>query len=302
MFDLVVNGGGPLTLNYEKPGSLPAQRQVTVPWQDYAFTKDVVLISPDPQVTTIDLSSSTNMRVAQGSVVTDDNGSRQATVLFPQGTQAEMVLPDGSTQPLTTLHVRATEYTVGDTGPQAMPAPLPPSSAYTYAVELSTDEAIAAGATEVRFNQPLPFYVDNFLDFPVGTTVPLGSYDRQQGVWLPADNGTVIKVLSITDGVADLDTNGDNAADDAATLATLGITVAERQQLAFRFGSGQSLWRVTLTYFPVRLQLAGGSSRRRYYAQWPGPRDRHDRYGWGAHTGYFRDRSERGNRLLQPGS
>ena len=36
-----------------------------------------------------------------------------------------------------------------------MPAELPPNTAYTYAVELSADEAIATGATEINFNQPI---------------------------------------------------------------------------------------------------------------------------------------------------
>ena len=76
--------------------------------------------------------------------VTDADGTRRATLLFSEGTDAEMVLPDGSTEPLDELHVRATEYTIGDAGPDAMPAVLPPSSGYTYAVELSADEAVDA--------------------------------------------------------------------------------------------------------------------------------------------------------------
>src|SRR5258708_3408116 len=35
MFDMAVNGGGLLTIDYEKSGLLPAQRQVNVSWQDY---------------------------------------------------------------------------------------------------------------------------------------------------------------------------------------------------------------------------------------------------------------------------
>jgi hypothetical protein len=34
VFDLAVNGGGSLTVDYRMAGYLPAQRQVTVPWQD----------------------------------------------------------------------------------------------------------------------------------------------------------------------------------------------------------------------------------------------------------------------------
>ncbi|MGH6930935.1 MAG: Ig-like domain-containing protein, partial [Dongiaceae bacterium] len=155
-FDMAVNGGGLLTINYEKPGYLPAQRQVQTPWQDFAIAEEVVLVALDAQVTSIDLTSDAPIQVAQGSVSTDADGSRQATMLFPEGTQATMTLPDGTTQPLTNLHVRATEYTVGTNGPKAMPGPLPPTSGYTYAVELSVDEALAASAARVDFSQSLP--------------------------------------------------------------------------------------------------------------------------------------------------
>jgi hypothetical protein len=83
--------------------------------------------------------------VVQGSTVADVDGTRQATLLISLRTGAEMVMPDGTREPLTTMRVRATEYTVGALGPAAMPAPLPPASGYTYAVEFSVDEALAAG-------------------------------------------------------------------------------------------------------------------------------------------------------------
>ncbi len=245
-FDLVVNGGGYLTLNYQKAGYLPAQRQANVPWQDFVVMDDVLLIALDSQVTTIDLASGAPFQVAQGSVVTDTDGTRQATLLFPQGTTATMTLPDGSTQPLSTLQVRATEYTVGTNGPQAMPAELPPTSAYTYAVELSVDEAIAAGAKTVQFSQPIPFYVDNFLNFPVGIQVPLAYYDREKTAWVPIDDGRVIKVLSIVGGVAQVDTTGDGAADNGVAL---GMTEAERQRIASLYPAGKTLSRMAVTHF-----------------------------------------------------
>ena len=49
MFDLAVNGGGLLTVNYAASGFLPARRQVNVPWQDYVASADVVLIALDPR-------------------------------------------------------------------------------------------------------------------------------------------------------------------------------------------------------------------------------------------------------------
>ncbi|WP_201092970.1 PKD domain-containing protein [Thiocystis minor] len=246
-FDLAVNGGGYLTVNYAKDSYLSSQRQSNVPWQDSVVLDDVVLIGLDPQVTTIDLADTTQVQVARGSVQTDDDGSRQATLLFPPGTQASMVLPDGSTQPMTTLSVRATEFTVGPNGPRAMPAALPPNVAYTYAVDLNADEARAAGATKVTFAQPVPFYVENFLGFPVGTGIPLGYYNEERGVWEPYDNGITLKILRIVDGLAELDTNGDNLADTGTPA--LAITEDERRRLADLYAAGQTLWRVLIPHF-----------------------------------------------------
>jgi len=200
-------------------------------------------------VSTIDLATASDVQAAWGSVVTDVDGARQATLLFTPGTQATMLRPDGTTQPLTTLHVRATEYTVGDSGPLAMPAQLPSHSAYTYAVELSVDEAVAAGAPPVQFTQPVLFYVENFLNFPFEVPVPMGFYDRENGLWVASQNGRIVALISITDGVADVDSDGDGVSDDAAMLAALGITDAERQRLASLYEAGQSLWRIPISHF-----------------------------------------------------
>jgi RHS repeat-associated protein len=247
MFDLVVNGGGFLTVNYAKNGFLRAQRQADVPWQDFVVIPDVILIPLDTQVTTINLSTPA-LQVARGTVQTDGDGSRQATLLIPQGTTATRVMPDGSTQSLTGLSIRATEFTVGFNGPQAMPAELPPNVGYTYCVELTEEGAEQAGAARVEFSQPLPYYVENFLGFPVGTIVPSGYYDRQKAVWVPSPNGVVIRIVSVTGGLADLDLNKTPGA-DPSLYASLGITDAERQQLATLYTIGQELWRVPITHF-----------------------------------------------------
>src|SRR5205823_5953354 len=44
LFDLAVNGGGPLTVQYAKSGYLVGQRQVTPAWQDYLWLPEVALI------------------------------------------------------------------------------------------------------------------------------------------------------------------------------------------------------------------------------------------------------------------
>lgn len=247
-FDLAVNGGGLLTVKFERNGYLSAQRQANIPWQDYTQLEDIALVPQDSHVTLIDLSVASTVQVARGRAVADQDGARTATLLFPEGTHATMTLPDGSTQPLATLHVRATEYTVGPNGPKAMPAELPPTIGYTYCVELGVDEADAVEAKGITFNQPIPFYVENFLGFPVGGHVPVGYYDRDRAEWVPSPNGRVIKILSQTAGLADLDISGSNAVADAASLAALGITDAERARLAGLYATGQTLWRVPLPH------------------------------------------------------
>ncbi|MBI4508747.1 MAG: hypothetical protein HY698_03860 [Deltaproteobacteria bacterium] len=253
LFEMAVNGGDIYTVVFELEGFLSAHRKVTTSWQRYSAVPDVVLVPLDENVTTVDLLSS-ELQVARGSVVQDEDGRRQATLLAPPGTTATMKLADGTSVPLTTLHVRATEYTVGESGPAAMPAPLPPSSGYTYAVELSVDEAADAGAITVEFDPPLPFYVDNFLGFPVGIPAPVGLYDRERATWVAEESGRVVKIIDVSSGVAQVDTLGFGTADNGVDL---GMTERERRELASLYSVGTSLWRVTLPHFtPCDINLA----------------------------------------------
>ncbi len=268
MYDMAVNGGGQLTVNFARSGYLTAQRQENTPWQSYAYIDSVVLVQFDPKVTVVRLGGD-SISVARGSVVTDRDGTRQATLLFKPGTQATMkivhftyqpvtscnlarlvkVPTDTETVPLDSISVRATEYTVGQNGEQAMPAALPPSSFYTYCVDFSSDEAVAAGATSVTFSEPVPFYLQNFLKFPVGTVIPAGYYDKDKGSWMALANGLVIGIIDTANGVAAIDLNGDGTPADSAALAALGIDRLEQERLATLYGSGQNLWRVQVTHF-----------------------------------------------------
>ena len=160
-----------------------------------------------------------------------------------------MVMPSGTTVPMDTLTIRATEYTVGPDGPMAMPAPLPPSSAYTYAVELSADEALAHGATSVEFSQPLPFYVENFLGFPVGGAVPAGYYDRARAAWVPSENGRVIQVVSLSGGFANLDVDGDGTADSGGGAQRPRDHRCRTPAPGGVVYGGAELWRVPITHF-----------------------------------------------------
>jgi len=250
-FDLAVNGGGLVAVRYEKAGYLSAQRQVNVAWGDYVNLDDVVLIPRDELVTRITLGATTTaMQVARGTVQTDADGTRRATVLFPPRTTAGLVQLDDTTLPTSTLNVHLTEYTVGSNGPQAMPAELPSTSAYTYAVDLGAEEAVTkVNGRDVVFNQPVFFYVENFLNFPVGGIAPAAFYDRDKSAWIPSENGGVIKILSVSSSLASLDIDGSGQPATATALLTLGVTDDERQQLATLYKPGQSLWRVPIRHF-----------------------------------------------------
>ena len=249
-FDLAVNGGGPVTIEFSKPGVLPVQRQVDAPWQDFVLLdEEVVMTALDGQVTEIETGSTEPIQTARGTEQADLDGERQATVMFKAGTEATMTLEDGSKQPLETMHVRATEYTVGARGEEAMPGDLPATSGYTYAVELSVDEAIEAGATQVDFSKPVSFYLENFLEFNVGSVVPVGYYDRKKGDWVASENGRVVAVVGEANGRAQLDLDGDGAAETGARLDELGVTDAELAEVAELYQPGQSLWRVQLEHF-----------------------------------------------------
>jgi RHS repeat-associated protein len=248
-FDLAVHGGDRVTLAYGKSGYLPAERSLQLNWEEFAVAPDVVLAQPDSRVTAVDLTQQQGIQVARGTPVADADGSRQATLLFAPGTTALMRFPDGSTQPLTTLQVRATEYSTGAMGPQTLPADPAPDMTYGYVVELSVDAAVAAGATRVEFSQPVPLYVENFLGTPVGQAMNAASLDRDRGAWSPETTGLVVKILSVTNGAADLDLAGNGQPASSSDLAAQGISDGERQQLATLYPVGQTLWRLRVGHF-----------------------------------------------------
>jgi RHS repeat-associated protein len=253
VFDIAVNGGGELTLVFERRGYLRVERRAFAAWQDYTVLPDVVMTALDPVVTTIDLPSSLP-QIAIGSEINDEDGRRQPMLLVPSGVSASMAGPDVSV-PLNRLSVRLTEYTVGLNGPAAMPAPLPANSGYTYAVELSADEAIAANVVKVYFSKPLYFYVDNFLNLAVGASAPTGTIDQIRtldngtSTWEASASGRVVKVLAVINGMAELAVDGSGLPATAGALLALGVTDEERAQLARSFEPGKTLWRIPIAHF-----------------------------------------------------
>ncbi len=249
-YSLAVNGGGLMTVAFAKDGYLDSERQLDVPWQDYVWVEDVALTPLDAAATQVDLAGgSDEVQVARGTEVQDEDGRRQATLMFAPGTSAEMVLPDGERRAVTDATVRATEFTVGDAGPERMPGELPATSAYTYAAEFNLDEALRADARSVRFSKPVAAYIENFLDVPVGVGIPTGYYDRQAHAWKPMTDGRVVRIVSEQEGVAEVDVTGDGVASTATQLDTIGIDLAERRRLAELYEPGDTLSRLTMRHF-----------------------------------------------------
>ncbi|EQD49544.1 YD repeat-containing protein, partial [mine drainage metagenome] len=249
-FDLAVDGGGWLTLDYEKTGYLEAERAVRTPLQDYAIAPTVALVRPDSRRNPVVFGAGAPLEVAEGSWESDASGRRRATVIFPAGTEATYVAPDGHSELLSRGDVRITEVTVGALGPEAMPAALPATSAYTYAVDLALGPELVGGG-KVEFNQPVDLYVNDFLKFPAGTVVPVGTYRFGRGQWVAGANGIVLKVLGVQGGEAQIALSGQDVAATPAELAQYGFTGAELGALAQRYRPGTLLWRVPLRHFSV---------------------------------------------------
>lgn len=250
-YDLAVNGGGVLNLNFRKSGYLAVQRTLDVPWQDYVGVDEVVMLAEDPNVTVLTMPA-TNMQAAVGSFTSDGDGTRRAVVLVPAGTRAWIYTAAGATQETATLTTRFTEFTVGSNGLAAMPGDLPATVAYTYCLSMGTAEAERKVAgKDVLFSTNVYFYVDNFLGMPEGIGVPMGYYDDEGGAWVPSADGRVLKMVG-TDGAGlariSLTTNGTEAS--AAELAALGIADEERRQLAVQYPAATNgLWRVPIAHF-----------------------------------------------------
>ena len=174
-FDLVANDGGSLTVDYRKTGFIDACRVISVPKQDFFTLPTVTLLQEENGKTIVPLKGATEAQLAQASVVSDERGDRQAAIFFPQGVSAAVIPALGQTQAVEQVSLKLTEYTVGSNGLSAMPLELPSGVAYTYAVNLGSDEArLRVGGQDVLFDKPVYFYVQNFLGFPAGNSCAVG--------------------------------------------------------------------------------------------------------------------------------
>jgi hypothetical protein len=78
----------------------------------------------------------------------------------------------------------------------------------------------------------------------------VGFYDRDRGVWVPSNNGKVVKLLDTdSDDIVDaLDANGDNLPDDLDSDGSYDNEVAGLDDLA-AYPPGSTFWRVSVSHF-----------------------------------------------------
>lgn len=228
---------GPLVIDVRAAAFLPLQRSVDVERLDFTHLGTLVVTRLDSKSTAL-ATATGGLHVA--SARTDTFGTRAVRLYIPPGTTASLRFADGGTQPTPTVTVRVTEATVGAAGPQAMPASLPPQTAYTFAADFTVDEAIAAGAAGVTFSGPVAFALENFLHAPVGASIPQGSYDATTGRWEAQPNSTVLKVLP----QGQVDTDDDGQAD-----TEIPLLAGEADALASQFPPGTTVWRGVTTHF-----------------------------------------------------
>ena len=242
-FSIPVQGGGVMTMSFQKEDYITVQRKIDVPWKDIAVLEPFKMITEDTASTAVAFDGSSSTVIThESTAVTDEFGNRSCSLVFRGDNHAYAVDDEGNEMfELETINVRATEFTTQD----AMPAQLPPNSAYTYCVELSVD-----GIKNVVFEDPVVAWVDNFLGFDVGMVVPVGYYDRIGSVWVPQNNGVVVRLLDENmDGVVDaLDADGDNIADDLNQNGAYDDEVKGLEDSS-RYVPGATFWRVEVTHF-----------------------------------------------------
>ena len=245
-YAIPVDGGGELTVEISAPGHLQVQRKKETGWNRIDMVETVALTRVDERGTTVILNGNPDtFTVHHSTPQTDGDGTRAAHLVFSGDTAISVVHADGSSSALLVPPVvRASEFT----RPKAMPAPLPPTTAFTYCSDLTLD-GLEAGDS-VRFSRPVTMYVDNFLRFPVGEVVPVGYYDRAKALWIPSDNGRVVRLLDLNgDGRVDaLDATGDGLPDDLDGDGAMADEVAGLGSDASML-PGSSYWRVEIRHF-----------------------------------------------------
>ncbi|MGC4068869.1 MAG: hypothetical protein QM784_30345 [Polyangiaceae bacterium] len=246
VYDLAVNGGSRLLLDVTLEGHLPAQRAITPGWQRHHYLGELGLAVANGETSRVSTDSDSSHAIS-GPRTDDDYGKREPLIVFQPNTVAHAVLADGTEEKLSRITVTVTEYPLAGTQ-QYLPGS-PQSNSLSYGLDFAVAEAKELGASHVAFSEPVSIYVENFLELPVGASLPLGYYDMDQGQWEQGKSGQVIEILDIEDGRAVVDANGDGEADELSELEELGITESDSKHLADRYAAGAELMHSQVNHF-----------------------------------------------------
>src|SRR5690606_28807098 len=163
-YDLVVNGGGVLVLDFEHEGHIHVQRSVATDWQREHVARVVGLVPLSEKQHRVSVGRG---NAVAAELIDDDYGKRQPFLVFPEWLEAEAVLSDGETEPLAELTLRVTQYpfeaitpTAPSDGARFAPGSLPSRGGFAYSIDVNVEEAKALNATSVRFSEPVAYYVE----------------------------------------------------------------------------------------------------------------------------------------------
>ena len=115
--DFLVNSNTKLILRFDDDDMLPVDVAFRPSPNTYEIGREVVLSKLDTLSTRVD----ENTLLSNSSVIKDDEGERQLRVFFNSGTKASTHLDDGRIAVLDSFTLRASEYTTGKRGVDAMP-------------------------------------------------------------------------------------------------------------------------------------------------------------------------------------
>lgn len=246
-FDLAVNGGARLVIDYSLAGYLSLQRVVQPGWQRYQVVPDAGMLVPSTQTSSVSMGSDTSQAI-RGERVSDSHGEHEPLVLVEPHTNATAVLSDGEEQVLDHLTVTTTEYPV-DAEHRFSPGSLSLQGGLAYGLKFGVKEADELGAERVDFDRPVSLYVEDLANSAVGKPLVVQYYDPTSAQWETSPRGQVIQILDDADGVAVIDSDGDGAPDPSTLLDQFGITDEDRIELARRYGAGQKLWHAEISHF-----------------------------------------------------
>ena len=248
-YSIAVEGGGLYVVQVRATNSsgteIPTVDRLVEACDNQVCTVPLIQLVDQDSPSTFQLNGNPNTIITHTSTITNGSGEglpdRSMRTVLTGDTKVFHTDGNGNDLEEITgqqLTIRSSEYPT----PDSMPGDLPANSAFTFCAEMKLE-----GYEHVRFDKPVIFYVDEFLNFEVGEIVPSGAYNRNAREWEPSSNGFVIKLLDTdSDGTVDaLDADGDGVKDDLDGDGDFADEIAGMTDKS----AGSKYWRIEATHF-----------------------------------------------------